>query len=43
MKQMAKMPFAKDDHMVETVPPDRTNQPLYVSERAETGRATCEK
>src|SRR6516165_2681059 len=31
MKQMAKMPFAKDDHMVETVAPDRADQPLHVS------------
>jgi hypothetical protein len=31
MKHMAKMPFAKDDHMVKTVPPDRANQPLHVS------------
>src|SRR6516164_879412 len=31
MKQMAKMPFAKDDHMVKTVAPDRADQPLHVS------------
>ena len=31
MKQIAKMPFAKDDHMVKTVAPDRADQPLHVS------------
>src|SRR6516164_8354542 len=31
MKQMAKMPFAKDHHMVKTVPPDRADQLLHVS------------
>ena len=30
MKQMEKMPFAKDHHMVKTVPPDRADQPLHV-------------
>src|SRR6516162_5843443 len=30
MKQMAKMPFAKDHHMVKTVPPDRADQSLHV-------------
>jgi hypothetical protein len=24
---MAKMPFAEDNHMIEAVPPDRTDQP----------------
>jgi hypothetical protein len=25
---MAKMPFAEDNHMIEAVPPDRTDQPM---------------
>jgi hypothetical protein len=28
IEQMAKMPFAEDNHMIEAVPPDRTDQPL---------------
>jgi len=28
---MAKMPFAEDNHVIEAVPPDRTDQPLRVA------------
>jgi hypothetical protein len=38
-QNLSEMPFSQDDHMVQAVPPDRSDQPLHKGSLPWTGRS----